>query len=422
MGDRFRRRHLRRRAAASHYTDEDQAIFAKWERHVTSAPAPGKIRILAHPRTAKSTHVRIWWETDMSLTEWIQNIDTLESDAHAGSPPLFVRQTDAYVAELRNLLFTVQRQRFLARKVIQRLRHRVWSIKPQCNVDLIDLEPVSDRDAVLLMDTTNHHLYRFHRRDVFNALLARIGYSDEMLPSPRQPTNPYTNAPLTLAQTIAVCQQLIADYARRGRCPPPLFAAFCHSGYDMKRLYTENASMLAEHAIRMYFKEIHPHNISTIYETVVDLLNNAGESYTSVALRRWIRQEPHTPLHAEWLSFVRDYTLYMNLHVQTRPHWYSEEYVYADVRELWERTVLPDPASSRIRTLRTAAAPVDLNAIAAQLFQPVQPSPALQMMGALNMGLPLFLQPPALPVTLDVSGNMTLDAALQALQNSLFRL
>ena len=97
---------------------------------------------------------------------------------------------------------------------------------------------------------------------------------------------------------------------------------------------------------------------------------------------------------------ARDYTLYINLHVQARAHWYTVERIYVDVARLYNRMTLPDPVSNRVRTLRTAVTSTISNQ-----------NPAF-------LGLSVLF-PNSL---LDISGStMSQDAAIQLIQNALFR-
>ncbi len=323
-----------------------------WADRILSPPAQGYIRPLSDPETAPTTMLRLWWSRDRTLTQWSEEINRI-TEARPTSGIVQAGYPADYEEQCWTLLNRIQRERWLARKVVAKLRHRIWMKRTQCNVDLIDMEPVQDRDAIHLTDINHKMVYRFHRRDLFNNLMSNITSADEMLPNPRPPTNPYTNAPLTLLQTIAVCQALIQDYANRGRCPPVLFAAFCAAGYNLDVFVRKNSSLLAQYAIQTYFKDITPHNLDAVTDTVLQLLTEAGINYSPISVRRWIRQTPVTPLHREWLEMARDYTLYMNLHIQTRDTWFSDTYIHNDVRRLYGRTPLPEGTSSRIRTLRT---------------------------------------------------------------------
>jgi hypothetical protein len=201
---------------------------------------------------------------------------------------------------------------------------------------------------------------------------------------------------------MGLCQQLAMDYGRRGRCPPVLFAAFWAARFSLKRFQEENSSLLAQHAVMAYFKDLHAHNMSVVLETIMNLLTGAGLDYSPSAIRRWMAQTPQTPLHKEWLEMARDYTLYINLHVQIRTSWHSEDRIYADVSRLYARTTIDQPSQriTALRNLTTAIAGVP----------PVPP-----MFGLL--GLPLILHPYN-----DASGNdMTSELAIQLIQNALFR-
>jgi len=301
---------------------------ASWKNRIKTLPEPGHIRIL-YPQPI-DFFVTSLWNHDMTLTEWL---DTIE-EADRIKPPTIL-PTD-YADRLRAVFYTNQRQRWLARVVYQRWSQRVMKRRTQCNVDLLEMAPIADADALFFTDTTHRQMYRFHRRDVFSNLMSNICLSDEMLPTPRMPTNPWTNAKLTLAQTIGLCQHLAADYGRRAKCPPVLFSAFWAARFDLKLFRQENSSLLAQYAIASYFKDLHADNMPVVYDTIFNLLSGGMVNFSPVAVRRWLAQ-PQTPLHREWLDFVRDYTMYVNLHVQTRARWISDLVIYDEARDLYRR-------------------------------------------------------------------------------------
>ena len=354
-----------------------------WEQRTLTLPNPGFIRLFDEP--SGHLDLNFLWTKDITLTDWLNTITDAENNN---------RGTD-FLERLKAVFYTNQRKRWLARLTLQRWTQRVWRKRTQCNVDMIDMVTFPDKDAVYLTDTKHRHIFRFHRRDVFTNLLANICMSDEMLPSPRYPTNPWTNEKLTQAQTIGLCHQLVADYGRRCRSPPVLFAAFWASRFSLKRFQLENSAILAQHAVTAYFKDLHDDNHGTVYDTITTLLSNGGLHYSSVAVRRWLRDPVQTPMHREWLALTRDYTLYINLHVQARPNWYSRDRIYADVRRLYERTTFPEVATTRMQLLRSTG----LNA-----------DPPL---------LPNLMQ----TYTFDLSGSaMSNNAVIQLIQDALFRL
>jgi hypothetical protein len=226
--------------------------------------------------------------------------------------------------------------------------------------------------------------------------------SDEFYPTPRAPTNPWTNAKLTLAQIIGVCEQLAADYGRRCRSPPVLFAAFWASRFNLKRFQEENSSLLAQNAITQAFKDLHGENHTMVFETITNLLSSAGLQFSPYAIRRWLHQTPVSALHREWLELARDYTLYINLHVQVRSHWHTEERIYRDVRFLYERTIPSEIPSQRMQLLRNV---FDVSNII---------PPALPMFGFLE--LPRILRP-----LLDISGSLTEDMVVALIRDTTFR-
>jgi hypothetical protein len=304
----------------------DQATA--WKNRIKTLPEPGHIRIL-DPQPI-DFFVTSLWNQDMTLTEWFETIE----EAERIKPPTIL-PTD-YADRLRAVFYDNQHKRWLARVVYQRWSQRVMKRRTQCNVDLLEMAPIADADALFFTDTAHRQMYRFHRRDVFANLMSNICLSDEMLPTPRMPTNPWTNAKLTLAQTIGLCQHLAADYGRRAKCPPVLFSAFWAARFDLKRFRQENSSLLAQYAIASYFKDLHAENMPVVYDTIFNLLSAGMVNFSPVAVRRWLMQ-PQTPLHREWLAFVRDYTMYVNLHVQTRARWTSDLIIYDEARDLYRR-------------------------------------------------------------------------------------
>jgi hypothetical protein len=347
-----------------------------WADRCKEPPAEGVIRLLTEPDPSKP-----WSDRDFTFGQWMTLISSNEEAA-----PIFYEN---------------QRLRCLAKAAMNKWRHTIWMRRTQCNIDMIDMAPVPDRDAVFICDTTNRTVFRFHRRDIFNNLLSNICLSDEMMPTPRVPTNPWTNQPLRITQIMSVCEQLIEDYGRKKRCPPVLFAAFCASRYDVDRFQLENSSLLAHHAIVSYYKDLTPENGSVVEDTMITLLNDAQLDYSPNAIRRWLQSRPVTPLHREWLTFVQDYTLYMNLHVQVRPRWINRAYIRRDVADLYGRTTIPTPARRRPLNLLPGT-----NLMTRLLMAPAEPR-----QDASGNPIPPLIQ-------FSAADN---DLALQIIQNALFR-
>lgn len=291
----------------------------------------------------------------ITLTEWQRQMEELERKIPT-STFLTAMYTPEVVQSLKDRFHVRQRERWLARLVLQRWTQHVWKKRTQCNIDLIDMGPIAEKDAFLLTDSKHRYIFRFHRRDIYQNLISNLYHCEEMMPYPRPPSNPWTNAPLTLAQTISVCQNLIMDFAKRGKCPPVLLAAFCESRYDMERFRRDNPSLLAQYAIRDYFKDLTDDNRETVEDTMIQLLHDSLPYIFNrrVALRSWLQESPITPIHKEWLQLLCDYTLYTNLHIQVRPDWHNTSFIHRDVRALYTRTELPQVSTPRLRLLRGA--------------------------------------------------------------------
>lgn len=307
-----------------------------WHERIKRAPEPGTIRLLTPPPSDAHYMIGRLWFTDKSLTDW--NMEMEETREKIEINPVFAALCPPKLVEkIEDIFYENQRARWLASVVLRKWKTRVWAKRTQCNVDMIDLEPIPDRDAIFMTDTAQRQTFRFHRNDVFRNLIANICLSEEMLPYPRPPTNQWTNKILTLGQTISICEQL----AKRGLGSRShiFLAAFCAARYDTRRFATENAPMLAQHAIESYFKDLTIENAATVYDAIANVLTELRLRYTPTVLLKWLKETPQTDLHREWLKFVRDYTLYTNLHVQIRPHWVNMASIYRDVRSLYNLTV-----------------------------------------------------------------------------------
>lgn len=384
------------RRPASHWPTHTFPI--PWEERKKTPPKSPFIRLLDDP-SDNPYGLQTLWHTDYTLTEWHTMIGRKMKDL---SDNVLIDAFDVtgQIAYMKNVFATNQRKRWLARVVQLKWTQRVWRKRTQCNVDMIDMAPIADKDAVFMTDTKHRQIFRFHRRDIFTNLLSNICLSDEMLPTPREPTNPWNNSKLTMPQTMGICTHLVQDFAKRGKCPPVLLAAFWAARFDLKRFQEENSALLSQQAITSYFKDLHTDNIGLVEDTIINLLTAANLDYSPSAIRRWLHQRQQTPLHRDWLTMARDYTLYINLHVQARAHWYTVERIYVDVARLYNRMTLPDPVSNRVRTLRTAVTSTISNQ-----------NPAF-------LGLSVLF-PNSL---LDISGStMSQDAAIQLIQNALFR-
>jgi hypothetical protein len=374
-----------------------------WTTRLSRPVEIGRIRLLDNPVPETPVGLHHWWTRDRTLKEWNDELRAYENDV-SGNVIARAMGAMSHVDEIKAVFAANQRKRWLARVTFNRWTQWMWRKKTQCNVDLIEMEPVSDHDAVFLTDTIHHQIYRFHRHDVFNNLISNLSMADEFMPTPRAPTNPWTNAPLSEHQIIGLCTQLVSDYGRRGRCPPVLFAAFCASRYNLRRFQREHASLLAQQAIMNYFKDLNDQTMDTVFDTIYQLMHEADLDASPVAVRRFLREGSQTKYHRAWLNLARDYTLYINLHIQVRPGWHDEPSIYADVRHLYSLTPFPDPVSVRVRQIRTALQTHASNPVLGQ-----------------NLGLPVFLRPPV-PRS-DISGNsiMEMNLALQLIQQALFR-
>lgn len=239
-----------------------------------------------------------------------------------------------------------QRRRMLFRMLLLHTRHYIWSRRPVCNIDLVTLEPIADEHVFELTDTSSRCLFRFHRNNIYKAVLTNLFMSNEMVAEPRYPSNPYTNKPLTLAQTVSVCQRLVAMKIDHDSCPHPLLAAFWVARFDLQRFYTDNIAALSQHAIHSYFSDITESNVEVIRGTVHTFLLHTN--YVTPTTAKWLDTTNPITLRDEWRLLCRDYFVYANLQVQSRPHWSSSASIYIDAWTLASVSFIAQSSSGGI--------------------------------------------------------------------------
>jgi len=313
-------------------------------------------------------------------------------------------------ADMLTPFYEKQRHRAAFRKLLLHWRLHNWKDRPAvCNIDMIEgtTLPEDSPDAVIVFDMRRQLKYRFHYRDLFSSLMNNLTLADELLPTPREPTNPWTNEPFTYAQIVAVAKYICRHFGKAGRCPPVIFSAFAAAQYNIKAFSDDNSSLLAQIAIRNCFKEFSAANQEILLDSMAHMLAEANINFSIVNLRRWLRSNPSPTQVQPWLHMARDYYLYINLHIQSRPEWDSNSSIWRDVRELYRNTQFnATAASERVRQLRVIVPPNT---------QPT-PAPATQSIPSLvHLILPGLPQP-------DISGNIETIVALELIQQALFRL
>lgn len=265
-----------------------------------------------------------------SLTKWSNLLKLTENENE---------DENENEGETITAFFENQRARWLVAKVLSKWRWNMWKRSPKCNVDLILGEEIPEKFSFYLTDTVNKTVYKFHRNDVARHVVSKLSSLMEGTahPSPQKITNPWTNAPLTFAQEIAVCQRLLEN--GMGFCRSPILAAYCASRFDIKKLSTEYAGLLVQNALTSYYSNLTEFNREAICEELITLLKRAGVSiHQARAFDKWFTDtETSTDpsviaLRKEWLSVVRDFVVFKFLQIQIRTN------LYGDVRALLERT------------------------------------------------------------------------------------
>jgi hypothetical protein len=185
-----------------------------------------------------------------------------------------------------------------------------------------DVDPVTceaARQPVTLIDWTNRSTYTFEAQTILKDMSSRLTLHDELWPSPQRPRNPYTNAALTLGQTLHLRQQLAAA----GKSHWSL-EALATSGYCFTTFARNFATPLKHSALTRIFRE--PKSDDFFY-VMTDFIENEHDHHDqtyNASLYKWaLLHEPDCQILVDWRKACRRYHELTLLHtdaIELRNH------------------------------------------------------------------------------------------------------
>lgn len=236
-------------------------------------PTPGKIRFLSIPWhrvdavdpfyvaiAAKDRTFREWhglvatWNAE--ITRLPKNIETNPFFFHRILHNPFLNR-HLYGAALERLLADEMQLRWWVRKLMSRLRWRIYSRK-RCvggAEDLYTCRPVPPGQAVRILDVGSRCLYVFHTSTALKLLLSALHYSSYGIACPTPPKNPYTNLPWSYGQLHSLVAQIGHNLWLGHHVFPTALLLFREVDYDSKRFAIVNRRDLAIRAAETFFKE-----------------------------------------------------------------------------------------------------------------------------------------------------------------------
>ena len=256
--------------------------------------------IFSHDRTFNEwLEVAASWRSN-SLPEKYQRPLRLDGTTN----PFF--ETVAAAAALETLLTKEMRIRH---KWIARVRARIAArntVGADC--DLFTTAPIPPAAAVKVM--IRGRTYCFHRITAARTILNSLQHASYGIAMPQEPKNPYTNLPWTLAQKIALTEQIGRLSWAIHKPIPPLLVAWRNCDYDLNKFFKQNSRTLRIRAAQTFFEDLADADALDIYmETVADLYDEFSDDvnvHTGSAIVTRLLQEQLLPAHLkkEWKAVI----------------------------------------------------------------------------------------------------------------------
>jgi hypothetical protein len=289
---------------------------------------PGCIRFLTIDRESSPSH---WYydaifSHDRTFKEWCELVaswrvhpppakDWLPLRFDAKTNPFLERPAAA--SALEALLAREMWLRWLVRKCVARIRGRIAARRPVgADADLYTTEPIPAGARVSIRDRAR--LYCFHRVTAARSILNSLQHAAYGIAAPQEPKNPYTNLPWTLAQKIAITEQIGYLSLAIHKPIPALLLSWRNCDYDLRKFFRANSKSLHVQAAHTFFSNLADADaLDTFIETVEDLYamfeSDAGiQNGSSIVMR--LLQEQLLPAHLqnEWRAVVIGAWTYQN--------------------------------------------------------------------------------------------------------------
>ncbi len=249
-------------------------------------PAAGLIRFLTvPPGTCGPWYIQTIVSHDRTLKEWLQLIaewkggtlpEKYDQPLESGNPFTTRRAAAVFLTEL---VAREMRLRWLARKVIARLRERIYARRVVgADCDLYTTEAVPEYARIYVRDRASRSLYCFHVRTITSVVVSALAYNHYGIACPQPPKNPYTNKPWTTVQLMSITSQILAYHINgmRNRLPMTLLK-FRKCGHDVATYFMKYTNELMIAGARNFFKDVmNPDRLETCGDLMDDLYEEVG--------------------------------------------------------------------------------------------------------------------------------------------------
>lgn len=291
------------------------------KKPVDYGPTPaGCIRFLTLDRESSPIHwyYNTLFSHDRTFKEWS---DVAASWRAGGLPAKYQRElrldtttnpffeTHAAAAALETLLVKEIRLRMCIRKCVAKLRACVATRHlVGADSDLYTTEPIPAGAMVKVQ--IRGRTYCFHRFTAARMITNSLQHASYGISLPQEPKNPYTNLPWSLAQKIALTEQIGRLSWAIHKPIPTLLIAWRNCDYDINLFFKQNGRALRIKAAQAFFSNLDDAEVLDIYmETVEDLYedfieDDAVQAGSAIVYRLLCEQMLSPDLKKEWKAIV----------------------------------------------------------------------------------------------------------------------
>jgi hypothetical protein len=240
-------------------------------------------------RTAPAAALEPWvsnmvYGCDKSLSEWVATVRnyTQFSDYFQFIRPPHIAQLEAAVAQEFRVRACVQ-------KFIRNLRMRAFRRRVVGEVDLYTTAPIPPEARVCVYDYPSKSVYMFHTHTAARVILSALHQSIYGIPVPQMPKNPYTNIPFSVAQIMAITEQVWINCARSHSVPPRRLFHFRECAYDVQIFKRIHHHVLNVESARLLLLSFHDPASVIFYMEVLDDTVDSED----LNVPRWSTIRPH---------------------------------------------------------------------------------------------------------------------------------
>lgn len=160
------------------------------------------------------------------------------------------------------------------------------------------------KHPVYIVDWNEKKIYSFDAYTLMKDITERLLHHDGLFEYPQAPRNPFTNIPLTQAQTISVWNSI----SRAGIPVSSAFTLFRNVSYSLRKFWDENMSFLRLNSLRKTMKEANSYDYN---ERMADFINYCytveSVDCPLACFKIAVKKYPHHHLIKRWAALCQKY-------------------------------------------------------------------------------------------------------------------